>query len=671
VNSIVYANNLWLLATNNNIKYSADASNWNNNVTSGITYQNGLAYGNGYWVAVGGERNQSGYYHPSGNVTGIIYSSDGSNWNNTSGTAGFGLYGMAVYYTNQRWIAIGAGNNSANTSNIQYSTASPPQTWSLGTNTPFALDYNSRAYGYGITTNTTSYTASTIAVQITNTGIQLSNWNINVQNNSLVFANENTSLSFTSNFVNNINAIVENSNLTINKLTINPSSQVVNRTNLWVAVGCNGSGQNSPQSSIQYSIDGINWNSIVRGGFGPNNNSNAGLGIAYANGLYVAVGAGSNTINSIQYSTDGSNWSNANSVNFNRYITSCVAYVNNIWLAGSGGSIVSSYDGSNWTTVNSIQSGGPTTMTSFAYGPGIWIACGNCTNTNLSPSLYSYDAQNWYITGTQGNEGNISFNGVVFVNNLFVYVGSSSSSRIRYSYDGINRSQNITGNPNNTIYGITYGNGLYVAVGFSGGNNTSGIYYSSDGINWNNAYSSSANGFGTYGTSITYGNGLWIAVGIGSQTTQISTDGINWTMATNKIFPNYSYGIINSSGYYIQNNTGLQLTSGQITLSNWSIGVTNDILTFKNSTSSLGLTPSIINSIINTQKGSFQTPSNGASTITFSTALPAIPNVTTTVTGNTLGLMLVTSATTTNFTVSTFTIAGAATSLKFNWLATI
>jgi len=269
---------------------------------------------------------------------------------------------------------------------------------------------------------------------------------------------------------------------------------------------------------------------------------------------------------------------------------------------------------------------------------------------------------------------------MAFGNNMWVFVGQSGgSTTIRYSLDGINRLE-APGETSKILFGVTYANGLWVAVGNTDDNNsinnTSGIHYSINGSNWSNASSPSSTGFGTNGRSVAFGNGQWIAVGIGASNTQYSVDGINWTVATNNIFSSSTgggYGIVNSSGFYIQNTSGLQLTSGQITLSNWSIGVINDTLTFNNpyNSLSLSLTSSIINSIVNTQKGSSQTPSNGASTITFSTAFPSIPNVTTTVTGNTLGLMLVTSATSTNFSVSTFTIAGDATPLKFNWLATI
>ena len=67
------------------------------------------------------------------------------------------------------------------------------------------------------------------------------------------------------------------------------------------------------------------------------------------------------------------------------------------------------------------------------------------------------------------------------------------------------------------VLGVTYGNGLFVAVGYNGT-----ILTSPDGVSW------------TAGTSatnqtidgITYGNGLFVAIGY---TILTSPDGMSWT----------------------------------------------------------------------------------------------------------------------------------------------
>ena len=71
---------------------------------------------------------------------------------------------------------------------------------------------------------------------------------------------------------------------------------------------------------------------------------------------------------------------------------------------------------------------------------------------------------------------------------------------------------------------ITYGNGLFVAVAYSGIN---GVMTSPDGVNWTSSVPAAYNIW----TSITYGNGLFVAVsntGTGNRV-MTSPDGVNWT----------------------------------------------------------------------------------------------------------------------------------------------
>ena len=77
---------------------------------------------------------------------------------------------------------------------------------------------------------------------------------------------------------------------------------------MWVAVGS----ADTPQSSIQYSIDGINWYAANSGGFNVYSYSCSGFGVKWGSGLWVAVGAGSDSSKTIQYSSNGSDWYDAN-----------------------------------------------------------------------------------------------------------------------------------------------------------------------------------------------------------------------------------------------------------------------------------------------------------------------------------------------------------------------
>jgi hypothetical protein len=69
---------------------------------------------------------------------------------------------------------------------------------------------------------------------------------------------------------------------------------------------------------------------------------------------------------------------------------------------------------------------------------------------------------------------------------------------------------------------VTYGNGLFVAVGDGGA-----ILTSPDGVTWTPRTSGTSNTlFG-----VTYGNGLFVAVGDGGAILT-SPDGVNWTPRT-------------------------------------------------------------------------------------------------------------------------------------------
>jgi len=74
---------------------------------------------------------------------------------------------------------------------------------------------------------------------------------------------------------------------------------------------------------------------------------------------------------------------------------------------------------------------------------------------------------------------------------------------------------------------VTYGNGLFVAVAFSGTGNR--VMTSPDGITWTIRTSAADYSW----TSVTYGNGLFVAtctIGAGGQQVMTSPDGITWTL---------------------------------------------------------------------------------------------------------------------------------------------
>ena len=74
--------------------------------------------------------------------------------------------------------------------------------------------------------------------------------------------------------------------------------------------------------------------------------------------------------------------------------------------------------------------------------------------------------------------------------------------------------------PTNALNAVTYGNGLFVAVGSSGGDGE--ILTSPDGVVWTRQVAGTNNSL----FSVAYGNGRFVAIG---QTIYTSTDGVTWT----------------------------------------------------------------------------------------------------------------------------------------------
>ncbi|MFA5933832.1 MAG: tail fiber domain-containing protein [Candidatus Paceibacterota bacterium] len=85
-----------------------------------------------------------------------------------------------------------------------------------------------------------------------------------------------------------------------------------------------------------------------------------------------------------------------------------------------------------------------------------------------------------------------------------------------------------TGSVNNQWLGVTYGNGLFVAVAINGTGD--GVMTSPDGINWTSRTSAADNSW----TSVTYGNGLFVAVASSGTGNRVMTspNGITWTSRT-------------------------------------------------------------------------------------------------------------------------------------------
>ena len=333
---------------------------------------------------------------------------------------------------------------------------------------------------------------------------------------------------------------------------------------MWVAVG-------TGINNIAYSADGNNWTGVANSYSIFSNGQ--GLGIASTtlvpntitppNPVIVAVGltplGGGNTI---FYSNDGVTWAGAygsnNGATSGTIFSSWgagVAWNGSMWVAvGTGvNTIAYSINGKYWYPSNnstSIFSAPTTGGVGVAWNGSMWVAVGGGQNT----IAYSLDGINWTVATNSTTIFSSSGNGIAWNGSMWVAVGNGTNS-IAYSTDV---SGNIwTGSNNSTTIFSTSGNGIawngdmWVAVG-AGTSNT--IAYSSDGQNWTGATNSiggsnSTTIFSTSGNNVAWNGSMWVAVGTGQNTIAYSYDGKEWTGVGNSIFSLAGNGITWYSAY--------------------------------------------------------------------------------------------------------------------------
>ena len=184
--------------------------------------------------------------------------------------------------------------------------------------------------------------------------------------------------------------------------------------------------------------------------------------------------------------------------------------------------------GETWTS----QGGLANSCNSVAYGvvggTGLFVAVASQAAPGGTQVMTSPDGLNW----TPRNAANTNqwysvAYGTPNGNPMFVAVAmQGNSDRVMTSPDGINWTARTVSE--SYWRGVTFGNGMFVAVAICGPGGTSYpvVMTSTDGITWTNR---SAGNVGWAG--VTYGNGKFVAVGDGSwYSTMTSPDGITWTI---------------------------------------------------------------------------------------------------------------------------------------------
>ena len=346
----------------------------------------------------------------------------------------------------------------------------------------------------------------------------------------------------------------------------------------WVAVGTQYSTTTLTFTGfIQTSPDGFTWTTRPTHPFSTSVN-----GVAWNGDWFVAVGSGSATIAT---SADGIIWvARANPFT----VGTCVAWSGFQWAAGGSNyaNILTSPDGINWTprsmsitNVTTITwagnqwlaggSGGQTLITSVdgitwtARGNNFGSSTGACLGfaymiPNLpnvamsSINIYAYGSPNYLSNANQimGLPSSLALNNTLYVNQQNLVGINTGNPQAALDVNGATRTLGLTTNM------LALSN--WVAVGSNAGGTIGIIQSSSNGTTW----SSNTNAFTVAVNCIAWNDSYFLAGGQGTQTMQISYDGIAWSNITNGF--GTTTGAVNGLGWNGQTWVAVGAANGPV-----------------------------------------------------------------------------------------------------------
>jgi len=245
------------------------------------------------------------------------------------------------------------------------------------------------------------------------------------------------------------------------------------------------------------SSDGAAWVKHYLGGYGMLMSA-----VCFGNGRFVGVnGVAAFGAPSVFSSSDGVAWTQGQASGERGYHS--VWFGGGLFVAvGDSGAVARSQDGFQWTE-GLIDSTAP--LNAITYGNGVYVAAG------VGGAAYlSGDAVSWRPIPLPSTH---DISGLVFSEGKFTAVGDAG--RILVSADGQAWNDQCLG-PDADLYAIVQGPDSLVAVG------DGAILNSEDGTNWTQINSTRK----LHG--LTYGNGLFVAVGK-KGLILTSGDGLNWT----------------------------------------------------------------------------------------------------------------------------------------------
>ena len=247
------------------------------------------------------------------------------------------------------------------------------------------------------------------------------------------------------------------------------------------------------------------------------------LALVTALSLIIGLGAVSMTPAAAEVGVD---WTSQTATAANRWTS--VAYGNGVFVAiSSDGTdqVMTSFDGVTWTARSAAM---VRPWTSVTFGNGLFVAVSTEGSNGQGANGYGTDqvmTSSDGVTWTQRLAGDWNtWAAVTFGNGMFVAVGNSAEAvtPVMTSPDGITwtpRSAEL-----NPWSSVTYGAGVFVAVAYGGTSRVMTSYY---GDVWTPQTASGAFGW----LDVTYGNETFVAVSFDGKV-MTSPDGAAWTART-------------------------------------------------------------------------------------------------------------------------------------------
>jgi hypothetical protein len=540
--SITYGNGLFVAVAftgaGNRVMTSPDGITWTAQTSVPNNDWRSVTYGNGLFVAVS---------NSTGTSNQVMTSSDGITW--TAQTSAANNQWFGVTYGNGLFVAVASSG-----SNNRVMTSADGINWTIQTSAP-NNDWRAVTYGNGLFvavaqtgTGNRVMTSADGITWIARTSAADNSWNSVTYGNGVFVAVASSGIAYR----------VMTSPDGIKWTTRNASANnnwfsVTYGNGLFVAVANSGTG-----NRVMTSPDGETWTSRTSA------TDNAWNGVTYGNGVFVAV-ATSGTGNRVMTSsyntaanppviTSITPSTNSVSVAFTQPASVYAPAVSNYEY--------STDNGSTWTTRDPVSTAGPITITGLneATVYAVKIRAINTVGTSCESSAESATTLSYPSAPTNLVATGINTGGIIQFT-APARDGGQSITNYEYSTDGgttwITPSPAITSSPLIISSGLTNCTPYQVkirAVNASGSGDASDAVTlvpstSTIGVNWTSRTSAADNSW----QSVTYGNGVFVAVGGGEITNRVMTspDGLTWTSRTSSGSDNQWNSVTYGNGLFV------------------------------------------------------------------------------------------------------------------------